>query len=120
MKKSKSSNEELPKKKENAKAKSQEAQKKDLKEKPNQKKEQNLEEETEYYTKEELDLIDHFHELTGKKFEDDEIYDLMVRFKNDEDMITNELKEMLKVLSKGDEYNWTEIGKGEYIFLLIN
>ena len=42
-----------------------------------------------------------------------EIYDVMVKFHNDEEMIKNELKQMMKDFSKGDEYNWTEIGKRE-------
>jgi hypothetical protein len=53
------------------------------------------------------------HKFSNSKFEDEEIYDVMVKFHNDEEMIKNELKQMMKDFSKGDEYNWTEIGKSE-------
>jgi hypothetical protein len=35
----------------------------------------------------------------------------------DEKMIKEELKQRLKEFERGDEYNWTEIGESEYIFL---
>ena len=44
-------------------------------------------------------------------FQDDEIYDIMIKFNNDEDLIKNELNEMLKEFKRGDEFSWTEIGK---------
>ena len=69
------------------------------------------ESEEDYYTPEEIILLDKFHEFSGHKFEDDEIYEVMLKFNNDEELIKNELKEMLKVLKRGDEYSWTEIGK---------
>ena len=51
--------------------------------------------------------------MTENNFVDDEIYDVMVKFKNDEELIENELKEMLKELKRGEEYGWTEIGKSK-------
>ena len=50
------------------------------------------------------------------EFEDDEIYDVMVRFNNDEELIKNEINEMLKQLKRGDEFDWTEIGKSNSIY----
>ena len=35
----------------------------------------------------------------------------MIKFNNDYELIKNELKEMLKILKRGDKYNWTEISK---------
>ena len=111
MKKSKSSKAPTQKKensKENAKGKQQ-----------NDKKEQPPEEEFDYYTPEEIILLDKFHEFTQHKLDDDEIYEVMVKFNFDEELIKNELLEILKVFSKGDEFNWTEIGKSEYIYFLF-
>ena len=74
-------------------------------------KEKEVDEEEEFYTPEEIELLDKFHDFTSHRFEDDEIYDIMLKFNNNEELIKNELNEMLKVLRRGDEYNWTEIGK---------
>ena len=75
------------------------------------KKSKEVDEEEEFYTPEEIELLDKFHDFTSHRFEDDEIYDIMLKFNNNEELIKNELNEMLKVLRRGDEYNWTEIGK---------
>ena len=47
------------------------------------------------------------------KFIDEEIYDIMQKFNNDEELIKNELKERLKDFLKGDEFDWVEIGESE-------
>ena len=118
MKKSQTTTKTQPQKKENKekdKVKSKEI-KKDAKENPKDKKKvQPEEDEFDYYTEEEIASLDKFHVFTDHKFEDDEIYDVMQKFNNDEELIKNELKEMLKVLNKGDEFNWTEIGKSKNI-----
>ena len=75
------------------------------------KKSKEVDEEEDFYTPEEIELLDKFHDFTSHRFEDDEIYDIMLKFNNNEELIKNELNEMLKVLKRGDEYNWTEIGK---------
>lgn len=64
-----------------------------------------------YYTKEEIKRLDKFHDETEHKFEDDEIYELMLKYKDDDDAILNELKEQLKERKKGEEYQWQSIGK---------
>ena len=81
------------------------------KENKKDKKAQESESEDSYYTPEEIVLLDKFHDFSGHKFDDDDIYEVMLKFKNNEELIKNELKEMLKVFKKGDEYTWTEIGK---------
>ena len=106
-------------KKENSKENAKEKKPKDKNDPKKDKKEQTQEEEYDFYTPEEIKLLDKFHEFTQKKFEDDEIYDVMLKCNNDEELIKNELKEMLKVLSKGEEFNWTEIGKSEYILYFL-
>jgi len=65
----------------------------------------------EYYTKEEEERLDKFHEETQNKFTDDEIYKLMLKHKNDIEAISNELKELLKDSKRGEEYEWQEVGK---------
>lgn len=71
----------------------------------------------EYYTKEEIEQLDRYHEITENKFEDDEIYEVMQKFNNDDSLIINELKEMMKVTLRGEEYSWQEIGKSNYIII---
>jgi hypothetical protein len=113
MKKAQSSKNEKDKTKEKNKQKEKEN------EKDNKKDKKKVEEESdseEYYTEEEIKMLDKFHLLSENKFTDDEIYDVMVRFNNDEELIKNEINEMLKVFKRGDEFNWTEIGKSNSIF----
>ena len=80
-----------------------------IKEKPKQ-------EESNEYTKEEIERLDYFHSKTENKFDDDEIYDLMLKYKNDENAILSELEEQLKERKRGGEYEWQEVGKSKYIF----
>ena len=81
------------------------------KENKNEKKPKEEDEEEEFYTPEEIILLDKYHDFTSHQFEDFEIYDIMLKYNNNEELIKNELKEMLKEMKRGDEYNWTEIGK---------
>ena len=64
-----------------------------------------------YYTKEEMDRMDSFHNQTDHKFQDEEIYELMEKYKQDDEAILNELKEQLKQRERGAEYDWQEVGK---------
>lgn len=109
MKKSQS-NKDQPQKKANAKEKSKENQKKAQKEPKKQNNDDLSEEE---YTQEEIKLLDKYHEFTGYKFEDEEIYDVMMKYNSDDRLVKDELNQMLKDFLKGDEYNWTEIGESE-------
>jgi hypothetical protein len=72
----------------------------------------------EYYTKEEIKRLDKFQALTENKFDDTEIYDLMIKYKNDDDAILKELKEQLNEKMRG-EGEWQDIGKRNYIFYNI-
>ena len=49
-----------------------------------------------YYIKEEMKRLDTFHNQIDGKFDDEEIYDLMEKNKQDDEAILNELKEKLK------------------------
>ena len=113
MKKVQSSKNEKDKTKEKNKQKEKENEKDNKKDKKKVEEESDTEE---YYTEEEIKMLDKFHLLSENKFTDDEIYDVMVRFNNDEELIKNEINEMLKVFKRGDEFNWTEIGKSNSIF----
>ena len=93
------------------KEKKEKSKEKEKENKKDNKKAQESESEDSYYTPEEIVLLDKFHDFSGHKFDDDDIYEVMLKFKNNEELIKNELKEMLKVFKKGDEYTWTEIGK---------
>ena len=50
----------------------------------------------EYYTKEEIERLDSFHQETNNKFNDEEIYELMQKYGKDDDTIKKELQEQLK------------------------
>ena len=63
----------------------------------------------EYYTKEEIKRLDKFQSLTENKFDDTEIYDLMLKYKNDDDAILKELKDRLNEMR--GEGEWQDIGK---------
>lgn len=89
------------------------------KEKQKSKKAQESDSEEDYYTEEEMKLLDKFHKLTNHNFIDEEIYDVMMNLNNDEELILNELNERLKVLKRGEEYGWTEIGKSNSIIFNI-
>ena len=104
-------------KKETNKDKDKEKTKKGQKQNPKDKKVQKEEEEYDYYTPEEIELLDKYHLFSGNKFVDEEIYDIIMKCNKDEKMIKEELKQRLKEFERGDEYNWTEIGESEYIFL---
>ena len=41
----------------------------------------------------------------------------MQKYKNDDEAILNDLKEQLKERNRGIEYEWNEIGKGNYIYI---
>ncbi len=97
------------KSKKNEKAKAKE----NTKENKKEKKENPKEDSEDYYTKEEIERLDKFHKLTDNKFLDEEIYDLMLKYKDDEDTILNELKEELKQRKRGNEFEWNEIGKSK-------
>ena len=75
-------------------------------------------EEDNYYTPEECRQLDKFHDQTDHKFMDDEIYELMQKYKNDEEAILNELKEQLKERKRGEEFDWQTVGKSKIIFYL--
>ena len=66
---------------------------------------------SEYYTKEEIKRLDKFHKKTENKFTDEEIYDLMQKYKDNDEEILNELNEQLKERKRGVEYEWNEVGK---------
>lgn len=65
-----------------------------------------------FYTKEEIKLLDYFHDQTNHKFEDEEVYELMEKYKNDKDLVLQELSDILKERKRGDDYEWQEVGKG--------
>ena len=67
--------------------------------------------ENEYYTKEEIEKLDSLHKQTENKFTDDEIYELMLKYKNNDEEILKELQEQLKERKRGEEYEWREVGK---------
>ncbi len=73
-----------------------------------------------------MNILDNFNAKINYKFEDDEIYELMQKYKDNEEAILNELNEELKEREKrGDEYEWHDVGKSNYnyifnIFLIID
>lgn len=66
----------------------------------------------EYYTKEEIKRLDKIHAKTNFKFDDDEVYQLMQKYKNDDNAIIKNLQE------RRENFQWEYIGKSNYIFLI--
>ena len=54
-----------------------------------------------FYTKEEMERLDKFHAETNERFTDEEVYELMEKYKNDDEAILNELKDQLKEIERG-------------------
>ena len=79
--------------------------------KEEEKKEKEPEPESNEYTKEEIKRLDEFHAQTEDKFDDDEIYELMLKYKDNDEEILRELQEQLKERKRGEEYEWREVGK---------
>ena len=79
--------------------------------KEEEKKEKEPEPESNVYTKEEIKRLDEFHAQTENKFDDDEIYELMLKYKDNDEEILRELQEQLKERKRGEEYEWREVGK---------
>lgn len=68
----------------------------------------------EEYTEEEIEYLDKYHAISENNFEDDEIYDLMIKHKLDHEKIMKDLKEMMRDFKLGDEFKWHEKGKSKY------
>jgi flagellar basal body-associated protein FliL len=79
--------------------------------KEEEKKEKEPEPESNVYTEEEVKRLDEFHAQTENKFDDDEIYELMLKYKDNDEEILRELQEQLKERKRGEEYEWREVGK---------
>jgi hypothetical protein len=74
----------------------------------------------EFYSKEEIKRLDKFHSETENKFDDDEIYELMLKYKDDDEAILNELKEQLKERKRGGDFEWQSIGKSNCKYFNFN
>lgn len=74
-------------------------------------KEKEPEPENNVYTPEEIKRLDEFHAQTENKFDDDEVYELMLKYKDNDEEILRELQEQLKERKRGEEYEWREVGK---------
>jgi hypothetical protein len=72
---------------------------------------------TEEYTQEEIKKLDYYQDYSNHLLDDDEIYDLMCKYKDDDEKIKEELDELIKIANKGEEYQWHEVCKSKNIFL---
>ena len=65
-------------------------------------------------------LDDSDEEYTNFKMDDEELYDIIVKYDFNDFKIKNELSEMMKLIKKkGDEYGWQMIEKGKSILFII-
>ncbi|MCQ2816212.1 MAG: hypothetical protein MJ252_02990 [archaeon] len=65
-------------------------------------------EEIEVYTQKEVELLDKYQSFSNHNFDDSEIYDLILRYGNDDIKIKEELERMIKDLGRGEEFQWHE------------
>jgi hypothetical protein len=76
-----------------------------------------LDESVEEYTDKEIEYIDKSKLMTGDLMEDEDIYDVIIKYNYDDKRISEELKEALKLMkNKGEEYGWTKIEHGKSNF----
>ena len=69
--------------------------------------------ETEEYTPEEIKKLDYYQEQTNYVLDDDDIYELMCKYGDNEEKILYDLKELEKEANRGEEYQWHEVGKSK-------
>jgi predicted nuclease with TOPRIM domain len=76
-----------------------------------------LEDSYEEYTEKELQYIDKYKPMTDNTMEDEDLYDIIIKYNFDDNKIKQELNEYIKLVKKkGDEYGWTKIEKGKSKF----
>lgn len=68
-------------------------------------------EEYEYFTPQEIEALDKYKEFTDGYFDDEELYDVIIKYNYDDEKIKEELKDKLRSVARGDEYKWHEHGK---------
>ncbi len=71
------------------------------------------ESDTEEYTPEEIKKLDYYQEQTNYVLDDDDIYELMCKYGDNEEKILYELKELEKEANRGKEYQWHQVGKSK-------
>jgi len=75
-----------------------------------------LDDSYEEYTSKEIEYLDKYKEYTKHKMDDEELYDIIIKYDFNDFKIKNELSEMMKLINKkGDEYGWQMIEKGKSI-----
>jgi hypothetical protein len=71
-------------------------------------------EEFEEYSKKELDYIDKYKEVSGNLMEDEEIYDLIIKYNFDDKRIHEAVLNHTELLKKkGEDYTWGVVAKGK-------
>ena len=85
--------------------------------KPSSKNNQN-DSDTEEYTPEEIKKLDYYQDYSNHLLDDEEIYDLICKYNDDDEKIKEELNELVKIANKGKEYQWHQVGKSKNIFLI--
>jgi len=69
---------------------------------------------SEFYTKEEVELLDKYGLLSHKTLDDDELYEIITRNNFNDERITNEINSFLLTIKKrGDDYEWGEVKNGK-------
>jgi regulatory protein YycI of two-component signal transduction system YycFG len=80
-----------------------------------------LDESLEEYTDREIEYLDKFKEITGDAMDDEELYEIIIRYNFDEDKIEKEVRRLMQVIEKrGEEYGWTKIEKGKSKIKIFN
>jgi endonuclease IV len=74
--------------------------------------EENLEE----FTEMELEYLDRYTNITEGSLNDDELYEIFLKYNFDDHKINKEITEYMKLVKKrGDDYIWTKIENGKSI-----
>lgn len=67
----------------------------------------------EYFTPEEVKALDKYQEFSEGYFDDNELYDIIIKHNYNDAKIKEELKSLIR--EKGDDYKWHEAGKSKNI-----
>lgn len=68
----------------------------------------------EYYTAEELAALDKYQEFSEGYFDDEELYDIIIKHKYNDAKIKDEIKSLIR--ETGEDYKWHEAGKSKHIY----
>ena len=73
-----------------------------------------LDDSLDIYNEKEIEYLDKYKELSENTIDDDELYNIIIKYNFDDFMIKKEVLEHRNLVKKrGEEYGWTKIERGK-------